>query len=66
MSAIKGFGAGKDCFAALCFGCFALNSFLNRTAFPYDKPSLVKIGESASLKARSVIESLSFIFCSEM
>jgi hypothetical protein len=66
MSAIEGFGAGEDCFAALCFSCFALNSFLNRTAFPYDKPSLVKIGASASLEARSAIESLSFISCSEM
>ena len=33
------------------------NSFLNRTALPYDKPSLPKIGASASLAIQSFIVS---------
>ena len=61
-----GFSAGEEGREPLCLSCcLAPNSLLKCTAFPYDKPSLVKIGASASLEARSAIESLSFISSSD-
>ena len=63
MSPIDGFtfvGDGVDLLpplTELSGGKTFSNSFLNRTALPYDKPSLPKIGASASLAIQSFIVS---------